>query len=148
MFCQNCGKELNEDAKFCPNCGKRTQGDGEEPVAAPATVSAPAQPQEDKPLKVWSIFALVGKILGIVCLCASVIPWLNWASLVGAIPGIVLSCLGKKAKSEVADKNSDLGLKLSIAALVISFVLAIAYTVVFVVVLGELVPNDFYYTYY
>lgn len=24
MFCHNCGKEIQEGAKFCPNCGKAT----------------------------------------------------------------------------------------------------------------------------
>ena len=148
MFCQNCGKELGEDAKFCPYCGASTHGAEETPVVAPATGAAPVQPQEDKPPKVWSIFALVGKILGIVCLCASVIPYLNYFSFVGAIIGIVLSCLGRKAKNEVSDKNSGIGLKLSIAALVISFVLMIVYTVVFTVFLGGIIENDFYNTYY
>ena len=23
MFCKNCGKEIDEDAKFCPECGER-----------------------------------------------------------------------------------------------------------------------------
>lgn len=153
MFCYKCGKQIDDEVAFCPYCGARAKGAEEtsaapsEPAAPPVYSAAPAQPQEDKPLRVWSIFALVGKILGIVCLCASVIPWLNWASLVGAVPGIVLSCLGRKAKSEEADKNSSLGLKLSIAALVISFVLAIVYTVVFIVVLDGL-AGGFYYDYY
>ena len=23
MFCKNCGKEIDEDARFCPECGER-----------------------------------------------------------------------------------------------------------------------------
>ena len=147
MYCQNCGKELGEDVKFCPYCGARTGSAGEAP-SAPAPSAAPVQAEENKPPKVWSVFALVGKILGIVCICASVIPYLNYFSFVGAIIGIVLSCLGRKAKNEVSDKNSSIGLKLSIAALVISFVLMIVYTVVFTVVLVDTLPNDFYYDVY
>jgi TM2 domain-containing membrane protein YozV len=26
MFCQNCGKELSDQASFCPNCGHPMQG--------------------------------------------------------------------------------------------------------------------------
>ena len=153
MFCYKCGKQIDDEVAFCPYCGARAKGAEEtsaapsEPAAPPVYNAAPAQPVENKPPRVWSIFALIGKILGIVCLCASVIPWLNWASFCGAIPGIVLSCLGRKAKNEVSDKNSSIGLKLSIAALVVSFVLMIVYTVVFVVVLGN-AAGGFYHDYY
>ena len=34
MFCQNCGKELNEGAKFCANCGAAVNGN------APVTANA------------------------------------------------------------------------------------------------------------
>jgi len=27
-FCDKCGNQLNDGAKFCPNCGKRTNGNG------------------------------------------------------------------------------------------------------------------------
>ena len=41
MFCQNCGKEIRDDAKFCPYCGKLNgpdPGNGlpQEPAAVPA----------------------------------------------------------------------------------------------------------------
>ena len=153
MYCYKCGKQVDDEVAFCPHCGAQAKGTEaassapSEPATAPVYNAAPAQPVEDKPPRVWSIFALIGKILGIVCLCASVIPYLNYFSFGFSIVGIVLSCLGRKAKNEAADKNSSLGLKLSIAALVISFVLMIVYTVVFVVVLGN-AAGGFYYDYY
>ena len=147
MYCYNCGKEISDDVQFCPYCGARTQEDAK-PSVSTGTPSAPVAAGEEQPPKVWSVFALVSKILGIVCLCASVIPYLNYFSFAFSIGGIVFACLGKKAKNEVADKNCNLGLKLSIAALVVSFVLMIVYTVVFVVVLGEFVPDGVYDTYY
>ena len=44
MFCEKCGKELQEGAKFCEGCGAPTQ-------AAPAEVKAPVQ-EEVKPAPV------------------------------------------------------------------------------------------------
>ena len=35
MFCENCGKKLNDDAKFCPQCGKPTGRSGEVRVEEP-----------------------------------------------------------------------------------------------------------------
>ena len=44
MFCEKCGKELQEGAKFCEGCGAPTQN-------APAEVKAPVQ-EEVKPAPV------------------------------------------------------------------------------------------------
>ena len=130
MYCKNCGTKIEDGVKFCPNCGTSTQ---EEAAPAPmATESAAATGNvEEKPPKVWTIFALISKILGIVCLSTSLIPFLNYFSCIGSIPGIVFGCLGKKAQNPEADKNSSLGRKLSIAALVISFVMMVVYIIVF-----------------
>ena len=140
MFCKNCGKELEEGALFCPGCGTRVQDDAQQPSSAAEGTEAPAaprpapqpapQPEQEKPAKVWGVFALVGMIIGIVCLVASFIPYLNYFSLVFGIAGIVLSCLGRKAKTEEAIKRCNVGLGLSIAAVVISVVMIIVYTVV------------------
>ncbi len=32
MYCQHCGKKLENDAKFCPSCGKRTNGSSQDNV--------------------------------------------------------------------------------------------------------------------
>lgn len=132
MYCRNCGKELDEDARFCPNCGAE-----QESFAQTETVYTTAAVVEDKPPRVWSVFSTIGKVLGIVCLATSLIPYINYFSFCFAIVGIVMSCLGRKAKTEEADKNCSLGLKLSIAATVISFVMMIMYPVIFIIVLGQ-----------
>ena len=35
MFCENCGAQLKDGAKFCPQCGAKVGGDA--PAAAPAS---------------------------------------------------------------------------------------------------------------
>ena len=139
MYCRNCGTELDENVKFCPNCGEPVQ----DTVQHHSTTTA--EVVEDKPPKVWSVFSVVGKVLGIVCLATSLIPFLNYISLELGIVGIVLSCLGKKAKTEEAYKNCSLGLKLSIAAVAVSVVTVIVYEVLMGVGFGLL--YEYYYTY-
>ena len=41
MFCKNCGKELNDNAKFCPHCGVKVTGEDQTPVNETQTVQAP-----------------------------------------------------------------------------------------------------------
>ena len=132
MYCTNCGKEIDEDVKFCPHCG--TSVEKTTVVPSPAPTGSPKQ-QEDKPAKVWTVFSKIGKILGIVCFSTSFIPYLNYISFLFGIPGIVFSCLGRKAKTEVTDNDCRLGLSFSIAAVVIGFVTMIAYYVLFIVML-------------
>ena len=144
MFCKKCGKEIDDGVKFCPYCGTNMEAEIQ-PSAPTETPAATTEVTEDKPPKVWTVFSLVGKILGIVCLCASLIPYVNWFSFGFGIAGIVFSCLGRKAKTEATDRNCSIGLKLSIAAVVISFVMIIVYAVVFALVLGEALVSFTYY---
>ena len=164
MYCRRCGRELEEDALFCPSCGtavtgaeKRAAAADEATVTTPAAINAAdeatvttpaatnaavaatpkAAPVAAEPPKVWTVFSIVGKILGIVCLATSIIPFLNYFSLGFGIVGIVMSCLGRKAKTHKTDENCSIGLKLSIAAVVISSVMIIVYMVLLIVVLGN-----------
>ena len=54
MYCKNCGYELEDGTTYCPNCGTTQQDEIVE--------NAPTEK------KVWTIFAKVGYILGIVSL--------------------------------------------------------------------------------
>lgn len=136
MYCRNCGKKLDDDVRFCPNCGTEQQGAEQQHFTSNEPAKEAAEVVEDKPPKVWTVFSVVGKVLGIVCLSTSLIPYLNFFSLGLGIIGIVMSCLGRKAKTEETDKNCSLGLKLSIAAVAVSFVMIIIYYVVLFAVLG------------
>ena len=126
MYCKYCGKEIDEDVNFCPHCGKSQQGEPQ-PVAPSEPNRATVAVAEDKPPKVWTVFSIVGKVLGIVCLCASIVPYLNYFSLMFAIVGIVMSCLGRKAKTEETDRNCSIGLILSIIAVALSVIMIIVY---------------------
>ena len=127
MYCKNCGKEIGADVKFCPDCGTFQGAEQQTSTATEATYEV----VEDKPAKCWSIFATIGKVLGIVCLSTSVIPYINFFSLAFGIVGIVMSCLGRKALTDESDNKCRIGLKLSIAAVVVSFVLVVVYLVAF-----------------
>ena len=120
MYCRNCGKEINEETQFCPTCGAKQF---ESSQSQGSTYDAPfttATEIEDKPAKCWSVFALIGKILGIVAISLCWIPYP--VSMFLGIPGIVMSCLGRKAIDEDSISNRTIGLKLSIAGTVVSFV--------------------------
>lgn len=148
MYCKNCGKEVDGDSKFCPYCGTNIEPKVRQPAkqtdfqpvdVAPAssTSQATAAPVENKPPKVWTVFARISKILGIVCLSTSIIPYLNYFSLALGVVGIVMACLGKKALTKEALDNCNLGLKLSIAAVAVSIVMIIAFFIVLIVVLEQ-----------
>jgi competence protein ComGC len=47
MFCENCGKEINDDTKFCNECGAPVRGAGEQ--QAPASPEAAVPPQSQMP---------------------------------------------------------------------------------------------------
>ena len=158
MYCHNCGKEIEDDVKFCSHCGasQSTGRASSEPLeefvevstdhfdevrketAVHSTPAATAPAAADQPPKVWTVFSKIGKILGIVCLSTSLIPYINYFSLSFAVIGIVMSCLGRKAKTVETDNNCRIGLKLSIAALVVSLVMAIVYYVIFIIAQAEL----------
>lgn len=60
MYCQNCGKELNDNADVCLNCGKLVRDNAQ-------TTSEPIKPVKDTGSVGWAFlgffFPLVGLIL-------------------------------------------------------------------------------------
>lgn len=122
MYCKNCGKELSESTRYCPACGTEQLKDAatfDDPFTATATPV-----EEPKPAKCWSVFAKVGKILGILAICLS---WSPGYGMIIGIPGIVFSCLGKKANDDVSIYNSKNGLIMSIIGTAISFFIIFIY---------------------
>ena len=124
MYCKKCGKELNSGDRYCPSCGTDQTGSVYDD---PFTTATP-EVSEPKPAKVWSIFATVGRILGIVSISTAILPILLGLSI--GIPGIVLSCLGRRAKTPEADAKCSRGLKLSIVGVVISFVSYVGFLII------------------
>lgn len=49
MYCQNCGAELNEEARFCPACGKEQRAEAASPPVS--SENAPAITKEE-----WKAF--------------------------------------------------------------------------------------------
>ena len=124
MYCKKCGRELSADARYCPGCGaEQTAYDD------PFTITE-ATEVEKKPSKVWTVFSIIGKVLGIVAIATSWIPYLVGLEI--GIAGIVFSCLGRKANTDATDHNCRLGLKLSIAGIVISVVVFIVYIAIII----------------
>lgn len=125
MYCKNCGKELSEDTRYCPACGSEQIKDAtnlDDPFTATATPV-----EEPQPAKCWSVFAKVGKILGIIALALC---WTPWLGVIPGVPGIVFSCLGRKAIDAESIENRNKGLKFSIIGTAISFVVYIVVMVV------------------
>ena len=128
MYCNKCGRELSDGARFCLSCGAEQQTEYRESTAT-ETPEVNAEPiEEQKPAKVWTVFSTIGKILGIVAICICWIPMMYGVVL--GVPGIVFSCLGRKAQTEQAEKNFKIGLTLSIIAIVFTIFSFIIYIIV------------------
>lgn len=140
MYCKKCGTELHGE-RYCPVCGTEQV---ENVSNDPFTTTTTAEVGGKQPAKVWSIFATVGKVLGIVSIATCWIPFL--IGLVAGVPGIVFSCLGKKAQNDLALSKCRTGLKLSIAGLVISI---FTYIMLFIIAAAMGVAlGDYFYNYY
>lgn len=44
MFCENCGTQLKDGAKFCPNCGAKVEG-AAPAQSAPSSAYVPPTPE-------------------------------------------------------------------------------------------------------
>ena len=100
MFCNHCGKQVDNDTVFCPHCGGRV-GEGapqqQQPAQAQPQYAAPQQsapPQENTIAIVGFIFSFFGGLIGLIC---SIIGYNNakkGAPHKGlALAGIIISCM-------------------------------------------------------
>ena len=75
MFCEKCGKEIPEDAKFCPECGAKVSEETgyeiSEEITAPGNPGEKAEsgqalavPQEKKPRKKKETYSADGHVTG------------------------------------------------------------------------------------
>ena len=120
MYCKKCGRENSSDAKFCQYCGAELEDEIKVEIVD-------GFEKKSEEAKCWSIFAQVGKILGIVSLATCWIPGLG---MTAGIHGIVASALGRRSEKEVAKTDSVMGLKLAITGTALSFVLSIIYGII------------------
>lgn len=61
MFCKNCGKEIQDDAKFCNGCGAVQNGIEEkgDTKAVQPTV------RRSKPMIIWGVIIIIAAAIGI-----------------------------------------------------------------------------------
>ena len=66
MFCEKCGKEITDDAKFCPECGAPVSDDPGAEIMEPETeaMTELADQEEAKPRKKKVTYAKNGKVTG------------------------------------------------------------------------------------
>ena len=92
MYCQKCGKEIPDGAKFCTSCGAPTQAPVFQPVPEPAPAPGP-QPAHQKKKK-----RSAGKIiLGVILLFIGI----------GIFCGGVSNALGGSPKTEAGAKPDE-----------------------------------------
>ena len=144
MYCKVCGMEVSENDKFCPTCGADLSKQKEEKEVDPfekydEKKEEVAVSKTDK--VVYTVFAIVSFVTGIVSLCLVWVPFIFY----GSIPGIVLGKLGESSESQ-KDKARK-GFVMSIVATAINFI----WTIVFIVLImtfakeeGETILNIFY----
>ena len=115
MFCNHCGKQVDNDTVFCPYCGGRV---GDAPVqkqapqyAPPPQPAQPAPPQENTIAIVGFIFSFFGGLIGLIC---SIIGYNN-------------------AKKGAPHKS------LALAGIIISVVEMVAYVIVIIVYIAVIV---------
>lgn len=122
MFCKNCGKELNDNAKFCPHCGVKVAGEDQTPVNETQTVQAPvygtvetgsAQTAYQEPILGGSgarrgkglVFGVIAAAL-VVCVGAGV----ALAGMLGGSPQTEVEKAMKKSVSAYSQMVEDMGL--------------------------------------
>lgn len=113
MYCEYCGKKIEDNSKYCLYCGSRVNEFCEE-------IKENVTKKEDKPAKVWKTFAKVSRILGIVSICTFFVPLIGFVET-GPV-GVVLGILGGRAKDEEADDWRRTGITLSIIGACLSLV--------------------------
>ena len=92
MFCKNCGKEINDDAKFCPECGAR--------LLEYANIESKSNPESERH---FNAMCLAGIIV------SGISVFFNFYGLLG-IAGLILSYMGYKAVKRSAEKGKELAI--------------------------------------
>ena len=126
MYCKKCGKQVEDGSSFCPYCGADLREQEVEVVEAESEKNEVSRGP-------WKAFAIVGYFLGIVGFVTSFLIF----GMEFSVFGIVFSALGLKTTDEEAKAKAKKGLKLSIAATIISVVLLFALMIVLVALIAS-----------
>lgn len=140
MFCQHCGKQIEDDATFCPNCGAKVgaapapEGEKDEFFKdVPAPAPTPVQQQQAVPQQTYyaqqpaktNTLAIVGFIM----------------SFFVTIAGLICSIIGLKQ----CNQTGEGGKGLAIAGIVISAVAMVIYFILGIVLGSALFTYGYYY---
>lgn len=144
MFCQNCGAELKDGAKFCSECGAKVEAPVQVPAPHETPKETPAEPENDNGFSL----ALTSNILSQLGLTFA---WFPYTALIGLVLSIIARVqikkfrnagyqiggegLARKAKvsgifAKIADILSIVGLIVSIVCLAIVIVIIVIMCVV------------------
>ena len=108
MFCNNCGKEIDDNAYVCPNCGVK--------------VSSGQQVETTVSKKVNGL-GIAGFVVSLVSL------WLGMYFCIASVVGLVLSIVGMCFRKKCTSCNG-----LAIAGLVLGIVSLVIWAIVWIVV--------------
>ena len=129
MFCEYCGKPIDDNSRFCCHCGAKV-------VPTFETINT------EKPSVRNKVFAFVGFGLGIASFVFSLIPVCCFYSLLFAIPGMIFSKYGLSSEKESFARK---GKVFSISGLIIGIVMSILTIVLMVFLIEEYGYDVVYY---
>ena len=119
IYCYNCGKELEDDAKVCPTCGAK--------IVEEEVVEVVEATEKPKTKKAYTVLGKIGYILSIVSMCIWWIPFFGIMALDTGIVGIIFNIFGKKDPD--LNAKCKKGFVLSIVATALAFVAYIIWVV-------------------
>ena len=139
-FCSNCGKQLEENAKFCPACGTKTETSGETAEIPVEQAFATETPAPAKASGKLDLQMLIYSIINTVILCLP----LGIASLILTILAKDAPTAEEEAKKLKTAKTCNIIGTLIACTIVLIFVLFCIFLVILAIIM---VIEDPYYHY-
>ena len=66
MFCQNCGKEIEDGTSFCPDCGAKIGSAPEQAAPAQSYDQTPKKPSKIIPFILGLLLGVIGVIIAVI----------------------------------------------------------------------------------
>lgn len=139
-YCSNCGKQLEEIAKFCPACGAKTETSGETAEIPVEQASATETPAPAKASGKLDLQMLIYSIINTVMLCLP----LGIASLILTILAKDAPTAEEEAKKLKTAKTCNIIGTLIACTIVLIFVLFCIFLVILAIIMAI---EDPYYHY-